>query len=80
MFPEFPLEESVGSKCGQTYAGAKKGDAIPNRGQRRVRLRLGAEDGELAAMTVQDAPVRRTILAVSDSNDAGNVLSTSQNQ
>ena len=73
-FPEYPLEESAGSRSGQTYAGARKGDTIPNRGQRQVKLRLGDVDGERAAMRIQDAPVRRPILAVSDSNDAGNLL------
>ena len=73
-FPEYPLQPSPGSRAGQTYAGAKKGDVIPNRGERRVRLRLGAKTGTLAAVTIQDAAVRRPILAVSDSNDAGNML------
>ena len=74
VFPEYPVEESPGSKAGQTYAGAKKGDVIPNRGQRNVRLRLGGAAGERAALKMQDAPVRRPILSVSDSNDAGNLL------
>ena len=68
------LEASVGSRAGETYIGPKKGESIPNRGQRRVRLRLGEEAGPAVAMCIQDASVRRPILAVSESTDAGNLI------
>lgn len=37
-------------------------------------MRLGSETGKLAGITFQDAPVRRPILAVGESTDAGNML------
>ena len=67
-FPEFPLEESAGSKKGQKFLGPGS-EKIPNRGQRKVNLVTGS--GVKSRITFQDSPVRRPILAVSDSTKAG---------
>ena len=72
-FPEYPLEASLASKRGETYIGPGS-ERIPNRGQRRPRLRLGSATGRLAGITFQDAPVRRPILSVGESTDAGNMM------
>ena len=49
-------------------------EVLKNRGQRKVRLRLGEESGPIAGVRFQDAEVRRPILAVSESEEAGNSL------
>ena len=72
-FPEYPLEQSPGSKAGQEYAGPGEKDVIRNRGQRNARLRLGSATGYLTAVRLQDAAVRRPILSVGESTEAGNV-------
>ena len=72
-FPEYPLEASEASRKGESYVGPGK-ERIPNRGQRRPKLRLGSDRGRLAGITFQDAPVRRPILAVGESTAAGNLL------
>ena len=72
-FPEYPLEPSVGSKSGQEYAGPGEKDIIKNRGQRNIKLRLGSAGGQLAAVRFQDAAVRRPILSVGESTEAGNM-------
>ena len=71
VFPECPLEESEGSRSAQKFAGAGS-ETLANRGQRKVRLRLGAEDGCAAGLKFQDAAVRRPILSVGDSTSRGN--------
>ena len=73
-FPEYELEPSEDSRKGQTYRGPGKTGVIHNRGQRRVRLRLGAEDGQLVGMKFQDAEVRRPILSVNESVRAGQMF------
>ena len=70
-FPEFPLESSPGSRQGQTFVGPGR-DAIENRGERKVHLRLGSEQGRKAGMKFQDAKVRRPILSVGESTGLGN--------
>ena len=70
-FPEFPLEESAGSKAGRSYAGAGQ-EKLANRGERKARLRLGGPDGRLAGVKFQDGAVRRPILSVSETAKAGN--------
>ena len=71
VFPEFPLEESAGSRQGQTFVGPGH-DSIQNRGQRKVQLRLGSENGRAAGFRFQDANVRRPILSVGESTDMNN--------
>ena len=71
-WPEYELEPSPGSVAGQNFVGAAT-TKIPNRGQRKVRLRIGSPKGALANMTVQDAKVRRPILSVAETNDSGNL-------
>ena len=70
-FPEFPLESSAGSRQGQTFVGPGR-DAIENRGERKVHLRLGTEQGRKAGLKFQDAKVRRPILSVGESTGLGN--------
>ena len=70
-FPEFPLESSPGSRQGQTFVGPGR-DAIENRGERKVHLRLGSEQGRKAGMKFQDTKVRRRILSVGESTGLGN--------
>ena len=72
-FPDYALEESPGSLKGQRYVGPGK-DVITNRGQRRVNMRLGSENGPRAKTKFQDGPVRRPILSVGESTGAGNML------
>ena len=72
-FPEYALEPSDASRAGQTYAGAGA-ETIRNRGQRKVRIRLGSEGGPAANIKFQDAAVRRPILSVGESTEAGNLI------
>ena len=55
-FPEFLLEASPGSRQGQTFVGPGR-DAIENRGQRKVHIRLGTEQGRKAGVKFQGADV-----------------------
>ena len=48
-------------------------DRIPNRGQRRARLRLCHEKGPVAGVQFQDAKVRRPMLSVGETTEAGNM-------
>ena len=70
-FPEYKREESAGSKKGQVFLGPGS-EKIPNRGQKKVNLTT--ESGVRSRITFQDSPVRRPILAVSDSTKAGNLV------
>ena len=72
-FPEYRLESSPGSRAGQEYAGPGMADTIKNRGQRRARIRLGSEKGQLTSICFQDAAVRRPILSVGESVEADNL-------
>ena len=73
IFPDYALESSPGSIKGQRYVGPGK-DVIVNRGQRRVQLRLGSANGPRAKTKFQDAAVRRPILSVGESTEAGNMV------
>jgi len=70
-FPDYPREESAGSKRGQLFLGPGS-EKIPNRGQKKVNLMTTS--GVKSKITFQDSPVRRPILAVSDSTKAGNIV------
>ena len=76
-FPEFTVEESEGSKRGQMFAGPGK-ERLPNRGQAKVSLLTKAGVG--SSLVFQDASVRRPILAVKDSNRAGNIVAFDQDE
>ena len=76
-FPEFPQEASEGSKRGQHFLGPGS-EKIPNRGQKKVSLMTGS--GIRSKITFQDSPVRRPILAVSDSTKAGNLVAFDQDE
>jgi hypothetical protein len=76
-FPEFPREESAGSKRGQKFLGPGS-EAIANRGQRKVNVMTGS--GIRSKITFQDSAVRRPILAVSDSTKAGNLVCFDQDE
>ena len=69
--PEYVREVSAGSKRGQQFLGPGS-EKMPNRGQKKVNL--VTESGVRSKITFQDSPVRRPILAVSDSTKAGNVV------
>ena len=71
-FPEYSLEESPGSRANQGFVGAGS-QRIDNRGQRRVRLKIGSPTGRSAKITFQDAAVRRPICSVGETNDAGSM-------
>ena len=73
-FPEYVLEPADPKHKGQTYRGPGKQGTIANRGQRRVPLRLCAEEGQLSIIKFQDGAVRRPILSVLESTEAGNTL------
>ena len=77
--PEFALEESPGSKVGQHFVGPGK-DRLPNRGQRKARLRLCTPTGPVAGLQFQDAEVRRPILSVGESIAAGNLIAFDQEE
>ena len=65
-FPDYPIEESPGSKRGLHYlaAGGKK---IKNTGQKRVMILT--KEKQLRWITVQIAKVKKTLGSVSKSND-----------
>ena len=72
-FPEFPREPSAGSIRGQHFLGAGSGRArIPNLGQKKVSL--VTDDRVKSKLTLQDAKVRRPILAVNDSVKANTLV------
>ena len=75
-FPEFKLAESEGSARGQTFQGPGGGkkDVMKNLGQRQARLRLGQPHGQRGELTFQEVEVRRPILSVGESTEAGNSL------
>ena len=64
-----PLEASELSRAGRGYMSATSQE-IPNRGQRRLRLKTS--EGHGRGMTVQVAPVRKPLLSTDRLNDAGN--------
>ena len=70
-FPDFKQEPSEGSRKGQKFVGPGS-ERIPNRGQKRVDIMT--KEGIRSSVLFQDAPVRRPILAVSDSTKAGNMV------
>ena len=76
-FPEYPRQDSVGSKRGQHFLGPGS-EKIPNRGQKKVNL--VTTSGVKSKITFQDSPVRRPILAVSDSTKAGNIVCFDQDE
>ena len=67
-FPDYPLEESPGSRRGLHYLAAG-GEKINNAGQKKVMI-LTAEK-QLRWITVQIAKVKKTLGSVSKSNDHG---------
>ena len=71
-FPEFELEESLGSQQGQIFVGPGT-QRLPNKGQRNVRMKLGAPNGKPAHIKFQEAKVRRAILSVGESTEAENM-------
>ena len=73
LAPEFPLETSEGSLRGQTFQGPG-GDAntVRNLGQRRARLRFGQPLGQQGDVTFREAKIRRPIMSVGESTEAGN--------
>ena len=71
QFPGFKREPSEGSRKGQKFVGPGS-ERISNRGQKRVDIMT--KDGIKSSVMFQDAPVRRPILAVSDSTKAGNMV------
>ena len=71
QFPEFPQEESPGSRRGQTFQGPGA-EQIPNKGQKKVCL--ATREGMKSNITFQDAKIRRPILAVIDAIRAGNIV------
>jgi len=76
-FPEYKREESAGSKRGQMFIGPGS-EKIPNRGQKKINLQTTS--GVKSKITFQDSPVRRPILAVSDSTKAGNLVCFDQDE
>ena len=66
--PEYTLQESPGQLQGQHFLGAG-GERLPNMGQKCVPLMTA--DGVSRLATFQIAPVRKPLLAVSASCDAG---------
>ena len=69
--PEYARRESQGSQKGVRYVGAG-GERIPNRGEKALRLMY--EDGRAGQTVMQDAKVRKPLLAVSDVCRKGNVV------
>ena len=67
-FPDYPLEESHGSKRGLHYLAAG-GEKIKNTGQKKIMI-LTMEK-QLRWITVQIAKVKKTRVSVSKSNDHG---------
>ena len=76
-FPDYPREESIGSKRGQHFLGPGS-EKIPNRGQNKVNLVTSS--GVKSRITFQDSPVRRPILAVSDSTKAGSIVAFDEDE
>ena len=76
-FPEYAREDSEGSKRGQMFMGPGS-EKIPNRGQKKVNVTTAS--GVRSRITFQDSPVRRPILAVSDSTKAGNLVAFDQDE
>ena len=70
-FPEFVREPSQGSQKGQHFCGPGK-ERIPNRGQKAITI--ATQDGTRSKIVMQDADVRRPILAVNDSLKVGNLV------
>ena len=66
--PEYPFQEFPGQIQGQHFLGAG-GERLPNLGQKCVPLMTA--DGVSRLATFQIAPVRKPLLAVSASCDAG---------
>ena len=66
--PEYALQESPGQLQGQHFLGAG-GERLPNLGQKCVLLMTA--DGVSRLATFQIAPVRKPLMAVSASCDAG---------
>ena len=69
--PEYPLMTSEGQRKGQHFVGAG-GERMPNLGQKTVPLMT--MDGQGKAATFQAAQVRKPLLAVSASCDAGQLV------
>ena len=67
-FPDYPTEESPGSKRGLHYVAAG-GTKIKNTGQKRVLILT--KEKQLRWVTVQIAKVKKTLASVSKSNDHG---------
>ena len=69
--PDYELQSSAGQLEGQHFIGAG-GDRIRNLGQKVVPLQvLGAADEQMRCATFQVAQVRKPLMAVSASCDAG---------
>ena len=64
------MRPSAASKAGQCYSGPGS-EKIPNLGEMQVEHVL--ENGCLAKVAVQAAPVRKPLLAVSSVSDQGNM-------
>ena len=69
--PWVEVQESIGSKNGQTYQSAS-GAKIANQGEKR--LQVVTEEGQEAEATFQIAEVTRPLSAVSRICDKGNVV------
>ena len=69
--PEYPLMSSEGQRRGQHFVGAG-GERMPNLGQKTIPLMT--LDGQGKAATFQAAKVRKPLLAVSASCDAGQLI------
>ena len=67
-YPDYPLEESPGSRRGLHYVAAG-GNKIKNKGQKRVLILT--REKQLRWVTVQIAQVKKTLASVSKSNDNG---------
>ena len=69
MAPWVPIQESAGSKRGQTYMSAS-GDKLPNLGEKK--LEIMTTEGQAATATFQCADVTRALCSVSKVCDKGN--------
>lgn len=69
--PEYELTPSDGSRRGVRYVGPG-GEKMENRGQKTMRFMF--ESGAVGKSTMQDAAIRKPLVAVSDSCDKGNFV------
>ena len=73
LFPEFPLQPLIAGMPKTTLVGPF-GERTECKGTRKVSLRLGDPRGVKAKINVQDAPTRRAILSVGETEAAGDML------